>query len=112
MGTGAAPVSTQTASTSSTTTVKKQSAPASQPKVTQAQPSTKKPLGPIARPTPPPSNGALTTNGMGDHAPVMNGNKNFCNGNNNNENQVIFRITSGDIVLTSDAAQAPSEDPG
>jgi len=92
-GTGAAPVSTQTASTSSTTTAKKQSAPASQPKVTQAQPSAKKPLGPIARPTPPPSNGALTTNGMGDHAPVVNGNKNFCNGNNNNENQ------------------APSEDP-
>merc|ERR1712179_87210 len=52
-------------------------------------PAAKKPLGPIARPTPPPSNGstAPTMNGLGDHAPVLNGNKNMCNGNNNNENK-------------------------
>merc|ERR1712179_121635 len=73
------------------TNTKKQSAPVTQPKETPA-PAAKKPLGPIARPTPPPSNGstAPTMNGLGDHGPVLNGNKNMCNGNNNNENQAPF----------------------
>jgi len=85
-GTGATPITTVT--TAANTTTKKQTAPATQTKVTPA--ATKKPLVPLARPAPPP---APTTNGLGDHAPLSNGNKNFYNGNNNNENQ------------------APSEDP-
>jgi len=88
-GTGATPITTLP--TTANTNTKKQSAPVTQPKVTQA-PAAKKPLGPIARPTPPPSNGgsAPTINGLGDHAPVLNGNKNMVNGNNNNENQAPF----------------------
>jgi len=88
-GTGATPITTLP--TTANTNTKKQSAPVTQPKVTQA-PAAKKPLGPIARPTPPPSNGgsAPTMNGLGDHAPVLNGNKNMVNGNNNNENQAPF----------------------
>jgi len=85
-GTGATPITTIT--TTANTNTKKQTAPTAQTKVTPA--AAKKPLGPIARPAPPP---APTTNGLGDHAPLINGNKNFYNGNNNNENQ------------------APSEDP-
>jgi len=90
-GTGATPITTLPTTTNTNTNTKKQSAPVTQPKVTQA-PAAKKPLGPIARPTPPPSNGstAPTMNGLGDHAPVLNGNKNMCNGNNNNENQAPF----------------------
>jgi len=90
-GTGATPITTLPTTTNTNTNTKKQSAPVTQPKVTPA-PAAKKPLGPIARPTPPPSNGstAPTMNGLGDHAPVLNGNKNMCNGNNNNENQAPF----------------------
>jgi len=99
-GTGTNPTPTSTTNTSSSTTpaAKKQPANTNPAKVTQAQATSKKPLGPIARPTPPPTNTlppptTPVTNGLGDHAPVVNGNKNLCNGNNNNENQ------------------APSEDP-
>jgi len=100
-GTGTTPPPTSTTNTSSNTSTAPKKQPTTtnnQAKVTQTQ-QPKKPLGPIARPTPPPSNtipATITpvTNGLGDHAaPAVNGNKNFCNGNNNNENQ------------------APSEDP-
>merc|ERR1719427_2242971 len=57
-GTGPNPTPTSTTNTSSSTTpaAKKQPASTNQAKVTQAQAPSKKPLGPIASPTPPPTN--------------------------------------------------------
>eukprot|EP00092_Neocalanus_flemingeri_P019810 GFUD01021460.1.p1 GENE.GFUD01021460.1~~GFUD01021460.1.p1 ORF type:complete len:1720 (+),score=598.38 GFUD01021460.1:69-5228(+) len=108
------PATTTSSSNSAPTppTVKKQPASTNQPKVTAAQPVSKKPLGPIARPTPPPTNTlpattTLTpvTNGLGDHAPAVNGNKNLCNGNNNNENQA----PSDDPCMNGNSTSADEE---
>jgi len=96
-GTGTNPPLSSTTNTSSNSNPapasKKQASTINQTKVTQAQPAPKKPLGPVARPTPPPTSSVPAappvSNGLGDgdHAPAVNGNKNICNGNNNNENQ-------------------------
>merc|ERR1712142_483890 len=87
-GTGATPIATLPST--NTSTAKKQTSPASQPKVTQAQPTSKKPLVPVARSAPVPSSNTGTTpvtNGVMDNEHSINGNKNGCNGINNNENQ-------------------------
>merc|ERR1719153_1631466 len=87
-GTGTNPPLSSNTNTSSNSNPapasKKQSSTINQTKVTQAQPAPKKPLGPVARPTPPPASSAPAvppvSNGIadGDHAPVVNGNKNIC----------------------------------
>lgn len=87
-GTGATPITTLPST--NTSTAKKQTSLASQPKVTQAQPTSKKPLVPVARSAPVPSSNTGTTpvaNGVMDNEHSTNGNKNGCNGINNNENQ-------------------------
>merc|ERR1719452_134690 len=105
------PTNTPNTSSNATTAPKKQPTTTNnQAKVTQTQQSnnTKKPLGPIARPTPPPSNTlpAPVTNGLGDHAPAVNGNKNFMNGNNNNENQA----PSEDSCVNGNNTSAETDD--